>query len=170
MAMDSLRAAKKVSEFYLKLRDCSCYNGGQDVLRYLEKVMDEEFQNATRSMDNIDITTPKGTLYFGIRTFEDSVNMPYIIGHEVARYWSTTIVPDATPQKCKKIDSVTNDAWKIENPIAEDLINMAKANLVREPYYQEFFKIIFDRVRTIRWTVVEKDDKGCKATFTVQVT
>ena len=168
MAMDSYRAGKLLSDYYLSLRDCHCYNGGQEVLRYMEKVMDNEFQKATRSLDNIDITTPAGTLYFGIRKFEDSVNMPWIIGKEVARYWSVTIQTTGTPQACDEIKSVTNDALKIATPIALDLINMAKANIIRTPYDQYFFKVIFDHVRTIRWTVKEGGG-GCDKTFTVQV-
>ena len=168
MAMDSYRAGKLLSDYYLNLRDCHCYNGGQEVLRYMEKVMDNEFQQATKSLTNIDITTPKGTLYFGERYFKDSEQMPWIIGHEVARYWSTTIETTGEPVSCSSISSVTNDAWKIEEPIALDLINMAKANIIREPYDQYFFKIIFDHVRTIRWTV-EESDGSCDKTFTVQV-
>jgi len=169
MAMDENRAAENYKTALDSFLSQHPYDGGLDSVRALERILDQEFQSAEPTNPNIDITTPAGTLNFGdLRSVEPKSEVPWILAREIARYWSTTIEPTGEPVSCDSIDSVENDAIKIIEPIATDLVNAIDRELHYPPFY-DFFHIIFKHVREIIWTVKESDGGGCSETIETKV-
>jgi len=167
--MDPYRVARNMEDYYRSRYYQDGYDGGLDFIRQLEVVLDEEFQLATPTETNVDITTVAGTLKFDIyEVTENNVyRMPWIISEGVADYWGRAIETTGIPVSCDNIESVTNDAPKIIDPLAYDLINQVQVG-PDSTYYHRFFDIIIKHVRTIIWTVKESDG-NCDATFTVYV-
>jgi len=167
--MDSHRVALRMKDYYDQHYYLDGYDGGLDYIRYLEQILDEEFQQATPTETNVDITTVAGTLRFDIYdTEKDTVyDIPWRISRGVADYWSRAIETTGEPVSCSVIAEVTNDALKIIDPLAQDLINSVQDG-PDEEYYNRFFSIIIKHVRTIIWNVTE-DDGSCSASFEVYV-
>lgn len=161
------KCAKEISDKYNSILNNNSYNGDCTLLRTLEQALDKNFQSASPSLENIDITTPKGSLNFGSCKQSDVSTMASRIGKGVADYWAKTIEPTGTPQGCKKIVAVTNTASSIASTITSQLLSAAD-NVESLPPYSKMVNIIITSVKTIVWTVTESDS-DCSSTFTVTI-
>ena len=144
--------------------------GGSDIdfITYLNTTLDNAFQQATPSLTNFDITVPSGTL--NISTDNNYIS-PDILANEVYEYWSKAITP-GTPVSCDNIDSVTNNADIVIEPIKSGLLQLytnSANGIASDPPFYEFVKIIFDAIRLIEWTI-EESDAECSQTHIGNVT
>ena len=161
MSLNASSTAKKIadnhSEYMHNFKD------GGDILGFLKilsKSLDEGFQEASISLENVDISPPFGSLNIPDGIYEQlAIN----IGLSCAGYWSKAIAP-GTPQSCSSITSVTNDAGKIAAPIAAGIMSLCGSSEEITPHYEKFVKIIFDQVKTISWVITESSG-NCSATF-----
>ena len=133
-------------------------------LDYLQAELDKGFQQASVSMQNVDISTVAGSLFI---PFTDVYNMSKDIATACTQYWVQAITP-GIPQGCEAIVSVSNDASKIYSPIFNGLEAIAEKHEISEPYFQDMVDVIFNQVKTIMWIVVEASPK-CSTTFTVTI-
>lgn len=168
MSMNIGSCAKEISDKYNSLKNSDNFNGGCDLLRAIEKSLDKNFQSATPTFKNIDITTPKGSLNFGSCEQSDIFTLAQRIGSGVADYWAKTIEPTGIPQSCGGIAQVTNTASTIAPLITGQLLASAN-NQISLPPYSNMVSIIITSVKTIIWTVVESSS-NCSSTYTVTVT
>jgi len=136
---------------------------GSDFLQVLSSILDVDFQKATPSAVNIDITTPEGSLDIG---YTNSPDMPKVIGQHVADYWAITIQPSGTPLK-DTIVAVVNDAAKIAEPIESGIKSLQSGN--GSPAYDDLIEVIFSNVKTIVWEIEETDIAGVTHNFTANV-
>ena len=171
--MDANRASEKMYQVLQSLISGESI----DFKSELAKVLDEEFQNAEKYVTmrngedvssenieatNIDITTPAGTLTIPFLDF-GSIDNLYILVDAIIEYWKNTVELTGTPVPCEeeedpnniKIISVENDAEKIRDPLVNDILSLADGKTHNPPYY-DFFNIIFEHVRTIEWTIIER--------------
>ena len=170
MALDALRVATIMETKMEHIYDDPYYTGKYcSFIKLIENELDKEFQKGKVTLENVDITTPKGSLHFDICRWEDVYRSCKEIGDKCASYWSKTIQPTGKPQSCRKITGVTNDASKIASPISTELCSLATSVRISEPFYYEFCNIILKHVKTIVWTVTESDST-CDSTFTVKIT
>ena len=131
---------------------------------FLQQVLDDGFQKGKPSLDNVDITSASGSLFIPMSKFELQA---LHIGNACASYWVSAITP-GIPEACDSIVSVVNDAGKIAPVITSKINALAYSLKVREPYYEDMIKIIFDAVKTILWTVTEASYK-CNSSFVVTI-
>lgn len=168
MALDDTGTALNISAEYQTLLDGNYSGDPHGFLRdTLSVIMDAGFQEATPTMSNVNITAPAGSLLFPL---VGGSAMALAIGTECARYWSEAISTNGIPVAFP-ITSVSNDAAKIAQPIADGLMGETGASGPVVPSYLNFVKIIYDEVRTIIWTVEETNPAdGSTVSYTVNVT
>ena len=141
------------------------YNMGiTNFFQKLAQIMDDEFQKATPSMTNVDITTPAGTLTYEEKS--DPVEHATEIGTKTAAYWALTIMPTGTPTLVS-IVSVVNTAASIAAPLAADILSLGSTT--ETGTFQKLVDTIIKHVKTITWTVTELDPKSNPVVFTVTV-
>lgn len=176
MSMSSTMTASKLSNKYSELLSMDTFPGDSFLLDYIASTLDAEFQKATPSLPNIDITTPAGTLNFPVA---DESQMASIIGKNCADYWSMTVAVTGIPVNIcpvvpSTIVSVTNDAAKIETIITNGILTLAGSAEPVVPNYLNFTDIIINAVKTITWIVNEDvtylSPVPCSGTYTVTVT
>lgn len=167
--------ASSIDAKYASLLTMDPFPGSSFLLDYIAEVLDSEFQKATPSLTNVDITPPAGSLSFPVASEE---LMPDIIGAQCAVYWSMTVTPTGIPvNTCTAIPSsivsVSNDADKIESVISSGLKALSGSTEPVTPHYLGFVNVIIDAVKTIMWTVNEAGTHPpavpCVNTYTVTV-
>jgi len=134
--------------------------GIRQFLTFLETILDNAFQNATPSATNFLLTPPAGTFHIDV---VNNVATPATIAKACKDYWLLAILP-GSPVSCNGIDSVINDASKIEAPITAQLTALGMEQ-VYSPAFIKFVDIIFNNVKTIIWTIQESDST-CNSTLT----
>lgn len=143
------------------------FNFNSSITKFFQMLANEcdtEFQNATPSLENVDITTPAGTLTFVEQ--DDPVQNAYEIAKKVSAYWALTIMPTGKPQTVT-ITTVVNTATTIINPLATEILSLGGV----EPTgtFRKLIDTIIKHVKTIVWTVTELDQEQNPITFTVTV-
>jgi hypothetical protein len=161
MALVELETAKKLAVEYKTNKKYETKRDSDTYLRILEKVLDEDFQKAEPTLENIDITTVAGTLKIQ-RTVPQK--MAYSIALGVCTYWSKTIETSGDPESNTGIDAVVNDAMVYVKPMETDILAIYK-NRPSYPEYYEFVSVIFKYVKQIIWIVDESDS----STYNTQV-
>lgn len=116
----------------------------------LQSILDIGFQKATPTIGDVDISPPAGTLFIPLGT---PYEMPMNIGQACADYWVKAI-GFGEPEE-DHIDNIINDAAKIAAPIVSKIMHLSNSGT---PYYFKFVDVIHTEVKTIIWTVTEKDD------------
>jgi len=173
--MDPNSLANTLDAKYSKLLAMDPFPGESYFLDFIALTVDAEFQKATSTLPNIDITTPAGTLTFPVASEE---LMPDIIGNQCAAYWSVTITNTGIPVNiCTEVPStivsVSNDANKIASVISNGLKALAGSSVPVVPYYLGFTNVIIEAVKTIIWTVNEVGTNPigspCIGTYSVTV-
>jgi hypothetical protein len=130
----------------------------EDFWLQVAKELDNEFQKATPSMTNVDITTPAGSLKFNIKeasVANDPTNA-LEIATKVSEYWAKTIQPTGTPVSGKQITVVVNTAATIISPLTSALLSMGLSS-AQGDNFSKFTNTIITQVKTIVWTVTEID-------------
>jgi len=165
MALNSSATSASIASVYDNLLQStiSSFNTAT-FLQTLSTIIDTNFQQATPSLPNIDITTPAGTF-----NIAESGNMLNTIADACVAYWSNTVSPTGSPVSCSAIASVSNTASSIHPIIISGLLGITGRTVPSEPYYNEFIDVIFNAVKTIQWTVTEADGTPCSATLTATI-
>jgi len=169
MSLDSNREALTLLSKYTGLKSTGGDTNPQNHLDFVASVIDAGFQMAVKTLSNIDITPPAGSLVF---PFDSVIRNPYMIGEQCSEYWCKTITTSGAPDTLDGIVSVTNDASKIAIPIANNLLALTgRKGTESKPLYFEFVDAIYKEVRTIKWTVTEiKYSDGSTTVLTNTVT
>lgn len=154
---------KESSEPYIS----NTFTFNQSIKKFFQMLADEmdvEFQKATPSQTNVDITTPAGTLTYEEQ--DDVVQNAYEIGTKTAAYWALTIMPTGIPV-VGTITTVTNTAMSIASPLAQEILSIASNE--QTGTFKKIVDVIIKHVKTITWTVIELDKEQKPVTFTVTV-
>lgn len=85
---------------------------------------------------------------------------------KIADYWKAQVTP-GSPQVCSSIVSISNDAQKIQEPIAAYMCGWA-INNESNPPYAHLFEFIENQVKSIVWTIEEVGPE-CKTSYTVSI-
>ena len=166
MSLNTSADASAIANAYETLKGTFPVNPSRQLLDVIQSILDAGFQAATPSLGNFDITPPAGSLFIPLSSPEA---MSESIGNACSEYWLKTIVPK-TPESCKSISSVVNDAAKIAAPIAANLQSLSGMTAPSTPSFFKFVDAIHKEVKTIIWTIQESDSTGCSTTLTGVVT
>lgn len=147
MALDPSALNDKLMKEYEKF----VQNGGGQAayLASMAKALDEAFQSATLSMQNVSLKEAKGTLV--IPPGEGPV-MATNIATAISNYFALTIAPTGVPT-VGPISVVVNTAATIIAPLTAAIMGLTGKDTSVE--YNEFAKVVCDNVKTITWTVTE---------------
>ena len=163
--MSEISIARKINSFYNTVKTTGALNTYllNDVIA---RVLDVEFQKATKNYPNFDITPPANTLSFKFKKYGRSGGTAKInarfIATKIAEYWAKAIAP-GTPVKYPHI-TVTNDAMKIIEPLTADILSLRTSH-IRPEGYIAFARVIIKNIYTINWTIIERDSDGHTAIF-----
>jgi len=162
--MDANTPANNINKAYQHML-VTGYTDSKMLLNTIVKELDKEFQKGSTTLNNVDITTPAGSLNFNDVIGITNANA-FRIATNVSDYWAKTIELTGSPESCS-ISSVENDASKIINPMANELLNLYKGD-IETPSYFKFCDIIIRNVKTIIWKVHESSS-NCNSDFVVNV-
>lgn len=153
MAMSESNAASRLAAEYEALKEPGAQRTNLTFLDILDKVIDEEFQNAQPTNSNIDITTVAGTL-----DIKHSLpnQMAYEIAHACCVYWSKAIETSGDPVSGTSILSIENDAMEYVEPMEAEILSLA-ANGAQEEHFLNLITVVFKYCRMIIWFVDEAD-------------
>lgn len=156
--LDAARVSKLAASHYMSFKDTVFNNPNTYVKRsYIDiwqKELDDEFQKATKSQENFDITVPAGTLFIDFADTGQGKRMCMNIATGVMVYWSKAIGLGA-PAYLDKVESVVNDAITHIMPLYNDILSIRTSTEISD-YYMEIHTKIIKHVRNIQWTVIEK--------------
>lgn len=175
MAMSSSTAASSITSDYDILKGKENVQDDDYLLKLIEVYLDTEFQNGIVSDDNVDITTPAGTLSLPVSPVD---TMAKVIGDACETYWKNTIEKTGIPQHTcgnndSEIISVTNTAEGISAKIELNLKAIGGSTTELTPSFEKFCEAIIDEVKKIEWTVEESGTNPpalpCDKTYTVTI-
>lgn len=175
MAMSEQALSSRCSNILLNKRDSfTDENYGHypkdEFIRIWEKEVDAEFQKASKSNPNFDISPPAGSLNFGFADTPMGLNMCMNIAMGTMTYWAKAIVP-ASPAHLNVVIAVSNDAIAHALPLYNDILSIRTNNGLdgASDFMLRIHSKIMTHVRNIKWTVVEMDSKGNIGVFTETV-
>lgn len=157
-------SASSTSSTIRSAKTANNVKNGPSFLQTLSSILDADFQKATPTASNIDISTPAGSLNI---VYTNSPDMAKVIGQHVAAYWAKTTQPSGGPVK-DAIESVSNNASGIAGPIESGIRNLKSGN--GSLAYNDIVEVIFSNVKTIVWEITETDAGGVTHNLTANVT
>lgn len=174
MALDSTATALLISNKYQELTDTNNqnYNPNMDFLSELTTILDDAFQGADLSMENVVIDNASGTLVLGTTSLD--------IATGISNYFASTVLLTGVPQGVctvtpSAIVSVVNTASTIITPM-KTAIEALDTGVEQLPHFKTFVDAVFNAVKTISWTVVESGTSGtpsspvpCPNTYVVSI-
>lgn len=127
-----------------------------EFIRIWEKEVDAEFQKASKTNPNFDITPPAGSLDFSFADTPMGLTMCMNIALGTMQYWAKAIA-FGTAAHLDVVIAVTNDAMSHVIPLYNDILSI-RTNSALDSYSVFMLRIhskIMKHVRNITWYVTE---------------
>lgn len=118
-----------------------------------QKELDDEFQKATKSQQNFDITPPAGSLFIEFADTGFGKTMCLNIATAVMVYWSKAISLGA-PAYLDVVIAVSNDAITHIMPLYNDILSIRTTGEISD-YFMKIHETIIKHVKNIKWMVTE---------------
>lgn len=129
-------------------------------LNNFAKILDDNFQLATPTLNNIDIKPAKGTL--AIPSSGSSPANATIIATAISNYFAMCVTPTGIPQ-VGVITLVMNTASTIIPTLTADILSLIGKN--KSVGYSEFSEKVINSIKSITWNVTETLPNGVTVPF-----
>jgi len=162
MSMSETNAATQLNTAYEALKQRGVERDNTTFITVLNQIVDTEFQNATPTDNNIDITTVAGTLAIPL-------GLPDTMAHDIATacctYWSLAIKTSGSSVSGFGITGITNDAMNYITPMETEILAINNGQ-PQTPNFLNIVSVIFKYSRQIIWFV----DEGNGVTYNTLIT